>query len=149
MNGAAGNARATDAFHAGPGYQFAVDQSLDGVARHAASLGGAAGGNTYAALSDRAGQMANQEYGNWQSRLAGLISPEFQATAGQAGYTGAQAPVYQDTAKQIVGVDQNTTKGINDQNTQSANAAMAGTNNTWGALMQAARLGTQLLGAAV
>jgi hypothetical protein len=32
----------------------------------------AIGGNTLAALSDRAGHMANQEYGGWQNRLGGL-----------------------------------------------------------------------------
>src|SRR4051812_21488185 len=55
VNGADGNARATGAFQAGPGYQYAVDQSLDGINRSAAARGGSIGGNTLAALSDRAG----------------------------------------------------------------------------------------------
>src|SRR6201999_488094 len=45
VNGADGNARAVDAFHTGPGYNFAVDQATDAVARKAASLGVAGSGN--------------------------------------------------------------------------------------------------------
>jgi hypothetical protein len=68
-NGAAGHARATTNFRAGPGYQFMVDEALDGVARKAAALGMAGSGNTLQALSDRAGSMADQE---WDDYLAGL-----------------------------------------------------------------------------
>jgi hypothetical protein len=81
VNGAAGNTRATDAFHAGPGYQYAVDQSLDAINRKGAVGGAGLGGNTLAALSDRAGNMANQEYGSWLDRLNGYVSPELQACA--------------------------------------------------------------------
>src|SRR6185295_5318786 len=82
INGAGGNDRATQAFQAGPGYQYQVQQALDQTNRAAAATGGLQGGNTLAALSDRAGNMANQEYGNWQSKLGGLIAPEFQAVGG-------------------------------------------------------------------
>ena len=159
VNGPGGNARATGAFQAGPGYQYAVDQSLDGVARKAAALGmGGPQGNTLAALSDRAGNMANQEYGNWQTRLGGLIAPEFQATAGQtgalAGQAGAEAgkvPVYGNTANSIANLGTNTTTGLNDQNTQSANAEMQGSGNLWnfglnGLSALASGGGTSLLG---
>jgi hypothetical protein len=158
VNGAQGNARATGAFQAGPGYRYAVDQSLDGVARKAAALGmGGPQGNTLAALSDRAGNMANQEYGNWQTRLGGLIAPEFQATAGQtgalAGQAGAEAgkvPVYGNTANSIANLGTNTTTGLNDQNTQAANAETQGSGNLWNfglnALTGLASGGTSLLG---
>ncbi len=150
INGAEGNTRATGAFQAGPGYQYAVDQSLDGVNRHAAATGGLGGGNTLAALSDRAGNMANQEYGNWQSKLGGLIAPEFQATAGQFGAEAAKAPVYGNTANSNVGLGNNITTGINDQNTQAANAAMKGSSNLWNFGLQGltalASGGTSLLG---
>lgn len=133
VNGAAGNARATQAFQAGPGYQWAVDQSLDGINRHSAAGGGPApGGNTLAALSDRAGNMANQEYGSWLDRLNGYVSPEMAATGGVAGYEAAKAPVYTNTANSIASLGTNTTTGLNDQNTQAANAEMAGSKNLWG-----------------
>jgi hypothetical protein len=151
VNGADGNARATGAFQAGPGYQYAVDQSLDQTRRAAARDGGLTGGNTLAALSDRAGNMANQEYGNWQTRLGGLISPEMQAVSGQAGAEASKAPVYQNTANSIAGLGTNTANGIANQNTQSANAEMAGSGNLWnfglnGLTALASGGGTSLLG---
>ncbi len=153
-NGAEGNARATGAFQAGPGYQYAVDQSLDGINRSAAARGGSLGGNTLAALSDRAGNMANQEYGNWQAKLGGLIAPELTATGGAAtGQAGAftnMANVRQGTANSLVGLGTNTTNGMNDQSTQAANAEMKGSGNLWNFGLQGlnalASGGTSLLG---
>lgn len=142
VNGADGNARAVDAFQAGPGYQWAVDQSLDGIARKAAALGmGGVQGNTLAALSDRAGNMANQEYGSWLDRLNGYVSPELAATGGQATATMAKAPVYTITASNIANLGTNTTNGITNQNTQAANAEMQGSSNLWGLGLNLAKLG--------
>lgn len=131
VNGPEGNARATSAFQAGPGYQYAVDQSLEGINRSAAARGGAFGGNTLAALSDRAGNMANQEYGSWLDRLSGYTSPELAATAGMAGASAAKAPVYMQDATGRVALETGTTQGINNQETQAANAEMAGSGNLW------------------
>ena len=131
VNGPEGNTRATNAFQAGPGYQWAVDQSLEGVARKANALGVGAGGNTLAALSDRAGNMANQEYGSWLDRLQGYVSPELAATSGIAGATAAKAPVYMQDASGRVALETGTTQGINSQETQAANAEMAGSGNLW------------------
>ena len=72
LNGAAGNAAATAAFQAGPGYQWQVDQATDAAARKAASLGMAGSGNTLSAITQLGSNLANQEYGNWQSGLSGL-----------------------------------------------------------------------------
>lgn len=144
VNGPEGNTRAVDAFHAGPGYQYAVDQSLDQVARKSNALGGI-GGNTLAALSDRAGNMANQEYGSWLDRLNGYVSPELSASSGAAGTTAAKAPVYTQTANSIANLGTNTANGIADQNTQSANAQMAGSGNIWNLGLNAAKLGVGAL----
>ncbi len=150
VNGAEGNTRATDAFKAGPGYDWRVQQALDQTNRAAAATGGLSGGNTLAALSDRAGNMASQEYGGWQDRLAGLISPEMQAVSGQAGAEASKVPVYQGTANSIAGLGTNTTNGIAGQNTQAANAEMQGSANLWGLGLNLAKLGlsggTGLLG---
>lgn len=112
VNGAGGNTRAVDAFHAGPGYQYGVDQSLDGINRHAAATGVAAGGNTLAALGDRAGHMADQEYGNWQAKLLAQSSPELAATAGMAGADTNRANVLRGTGQDIASLGTNTTNGI-------------------------------------
>jgi hypothetical protein len=150
INGPEGNTRATDAFKAGPGYDWRVQQALDQTNRAAAATGGLAGGNTLAALSDRAGNMASQEYGGWQDRLAGLISPEFQAVGGQAGAEAGKVPVYQGTANSIANLGTNTATGIANQNTQAANAVMQGSGNLWGLGLNLAKLGlgggTGLLG---
>lgn len=141
LNGPAGNAAATNAFQAGPGYRYAVDQSLDGISRSAAARGGDVGGNTLAALGDRAGNMADQQYGQWQSNLAGLINPEIAGVSGAAGAKAAEAPVYTGTASNIAGLGTSTANGIANQNTQSANAEMAGSGNLWGLGLNLAKLG--------
>lgn len=131
VNGAEGNQRATSAFQASPGYQWMVDQSLDGINRKAAATGSAATGNTLAALSDRAGNMANQEYQGWLGNLNSYVSPELQATGGQAGSYAAMAPVYTQTANSIANLGTTTANKIADQNTQAANAEMQGSGNLW------------------
>lgn len=145
VNGAAGNSRAVDAFHAGPGYNFAVDQALEGVNRKAAATGTLAGGNTLAALSDRAGNMANQEYQNWVNSLNGYVSPELSAASGAAGAEAAKAPVYMNTGNSIANLGTATTNGITGQNTQQANAELAGSGNLWGAGLNLAKLGVGAL----
>lgn len=145
VNGAAGNARAVGAFQAGPGYQYAVDQALDQTRRAAARDGSLAGGNTLAALSDRAGNMANQEYGSWLDRLNGYVSPELAATSGMAGAEAAKAPVYTGTANSIASLGSNTANGVASQNTQAANAELAGSGNLWGLGLNLAKLGTGAL----
>lgn len=141
VNGPEGNTRATGAFQEGPGYRYAVDQSLDGINRSAAARGGSFGGNTLAALSDRAGNMANQEYGSWQDRLASYISPELQATSGIAGMEAAKSPVYMADAGARVGLETGTTNNINSQETQAANAELAGSKNLWGLGLGLANMG--------
>lgn len=84
LNGADGNAAATSAFQASPGYQWQVDQATDAAARKANSLGMAASGNTLAALTTLGQNLANQEYSGWQDRLNGLGQQGFQASQGIA-----------------------------------------------------------------
>lgn len=85
LGGDAGYDAATGAFRAGPGYKFAVDQATDAVARKASALGALGSGNTMAAISDRAGNMADQEYGRWQGQVKGLSDQGFQGAGAQAG----------------------------------------------------------------
>lgn len=148
VNGATGNQRAVDAFRTGPGYDFAVNQALDGVNRGAVAAGGAAGGlsgNTLAALSDRSRNLADLEFGKYQDRLAGLISPELSATSGVAGAEAAKAPIYTGTASNIANLGTNTTNAITGQNTQSANAELAGSGNLLGLGLNLAKLGAGFL----
>ncbi|ANW00686.1 hypothetical protein [Bradyrhizobium icense] len=141
VNGPEGAARARAAFQASPGYDWMVDQSLEGIARKANALGVSAGGNTLAALSDRAGNLANQEYGSWLDRLQGYVSPEMAAVSGQAGAEAGKVPVYQGTASSIANLGTNTANAVANQNTQQANAEMQGSANLWGLGLNLAKLG--------
>ncbi|HEY1089903.1 MAG TPA: hypothetical protein VGE47_02315, partial [Burkholderiaceae bacterium] len=87
LNGADGNARATQAFQASPGYDYQVEQALEGTLRKANAAGGL-GGNALSALQDRAGQLANAEYGNWRNSLSGLAGLGANVTMAGAQGTG-------------------------------------------------------------
>jgi hypothetical protein len=84
IGGPEGNQRAQQAFQAGPGYQFALDQGLDAINRRANAAGMLVGGNANRSAQDYGFGLANQEYGNWQNRLKGIGDQELQATAGAA-----------------------------------------------------------------
>ena len=76
---------AEGAFQEGPGYDYAVQQGLQGVMRNASSLGNIASGNTAMALQDRGNQLANQEYGGWLDRLSGYDPLAMHTAGAQAG----------------------------------------------------------------
>jgi hypothetical protein len=122
INGAEGNQRAVDNFHAGPGYNFAVDQATDAAARKAASLGIAGSGNTLDAIRGRAQGFADQEYGQHLSRLGAFVPQEYAATSaaanGRAAGYGALAGLNTNDAAARVGVANNATNagiGVNDR----------------------------------
>src|SRR5712671_3840152 len=148
VNGAGGNANAVGAFQASPGYNWQRDQAIEATARNANRFG--AGGNELAAVTDRANNLANQEYGNWQNRLAGFVNPELTATSGAAGGQaagyGAKAGSYGNLAQNQVGVAGNIASGIANSNTAAANAKMAASGNFWSGLT---KLGGSLGGAAI
>lgn len=146
VNGAEGNQRAVNAFQAGPGYDFAMNQGLDALDRRAASRGMLASGNTNLDTINYATGVANQEYGNWQNRLAGLANPELAAASGIAGIETGRAGLYGQDAQNRVNLASGVTSGQNNQTTQAANAEMAGSGNLWGLGLNLAKLGTGFLG---
>jgi hypothetical protein len=148
LNGAAGNTAATGAFQASPGYNWQRDQAIEATARDANRYG--AGGNELAAVTDRANNLANQEYGNWQNRLAGFVNPEQSAVsgaaAGQAAGYGAKAGLWQNDAQNRVGVYGNVASGTANSNTAAAKAEMDASSNFWSGLT---KLGGSIGGAAI
>lgn len=69
LGGDNGRQAAIDAFQAGPGYQFQVDQGIDAITR-AANAGGIGIGGNLLQESQRFGQgLANQEYNSYLDRL--------------------------------------------------------------------------------
>src|SRR5215217_781591 len=134
INGPGGNTNAVGAFKAGPGYQWAVDQATDAIARKAGSLGTLGGGNTMAAISDRAGHMADQEYDQWLGRLQGVGQTGYNATGAQAGLMRGQGDLAtgygQDMAKSAYGFGSDVA-GIYGNNA-ARKAGIAGTTTALG-----------------
>lgn len=168
QNGAAGNAAAVSQFQASPGYQYQVDQATDAVARKQSALGALGSGNTMAAITDRASNLANQEYGGWQDRLNNLGNTGLQATGQQTSLLGNlaglqqqtgrdEANIYTGTAGQEAGAYQgyaglglgNLSRMSDTKISAGTGALMAGqqaAQNRMNFGMQLASLGTNLLG---
>ncbi len=133
INGQPGADRAMSAFQTGPGYQFAVDQSMKALERRGSSLGLGQSGNTLAALSDRAGQMANQEYQTWLGNLNTGINRNV-ATLGDLATLG------QNTAGQKLDLAGTVAGGL----TSASNQRASGEQAAWGTL---GNIGSSLTGA--
>lgn len=146
VNGPEGNARAVGAFQAGPGYDFMVNQSLDALDRRAASRGMLASGNNTIDTLNTVTGLANQEYGNWQNRLGGLISPEMTAAGGAAGVAGNVANLWTTDAQNRVNLASGVTGNMNAVQNQGANAEMAASKNMLGLGLNLATLGAGLPG---
>lgn len=120
VRGAEGNARAVQNFQAGPGYEFTRDQGLEALNRRRAAAGMLASGNADIDALKFGTGLANQTYGGWQDRLAGLINPEFTAASGAASGRGAIADlVGRDTLARL-GLEQGVTQGQAGTNTARA-----------------------------
>lgn len=141
VNGPQGNTNAVNSFQAGPGYQWNVDQATDAINRAADARGAWRGGNAIADIGDRVSGLANQEYGNWQTRLAGLMPAEMQATAGQAAGGTTLAGLYDQDASRRVGLASNVAGGMMGNNNMAANAEMAGSGNLWNMGLNLLKLG--------
>lgn len=150
LNGADGSAAATGAFQAGPGYDFKVNTALDALDRRAASRGMLASGNTTNDTLSTVTGLADQAYGDWQNKLAGVTTLGANQTntgaAGSAAGYSAMAPIYVNDANSRVNLASGVTSGINSANTQEANAKTAASGNIIGLGMNLASLGAGGLG---
>lgn len=129
VNGADGTTRAQGAFTAGPGYEWQMGQGLDALNRRRASGGMLNSGNADIDAINYGQGLAKQEYGGWQTRLAGLMQPEMTSATGLAALGGQKAGLYANDANQRVGLESNIANGQNSQTTQAANAQMQGSGN--------------------
>lgn len=139
VNGPEGMARARSTYQVSPGYQWSVDQAADAAARNAARLGLTSSGNTLQAISDRAQQIANQDYSGWLGNLGGLISPELSATgaaaSGVAGQYGNLANLFNQFGQNQANVFGNVASGTAQANNQAAQAQQQGSANFWNSLL--------------
>jgi len=150
VNGASGNARASGAFQTGPGYDFTLSSGLDAINRRRAAGGMLDSGNADLDAVKYATGLADQTYGNWLTRLGGLVSPELSATAGaasgRAGAYGSLANLYQTDAANRIGLEGGYTSGMMSANNQEAQARAQGAGNILGLGMNLLSLGTGGLG---
>ena len=161
VNGPAGTQAAQNAFQVGPGYQFAMGQGMEELARKRSAGNMYNSGNADQDTIKYAQGMANQEYGNWLKNFQNFINPELQATGGaatgQAGVMGQQANLanagYTNMSNLVerdalnrVNLGTTTTSGLADTNTQLANAKMQASQNALGGIGSLLSLGTSALG---
>jgi hypothetical protein len=122
--GADGNTRAVNAFQAGPGYEFTLDQGIDALNRRRAASGMLNSGNADIDALKFGTGLANQTYGDWQNRLAGFVNPELTATsgvaAGRAGIAGRVADLAGADMLQRLGLEQAIAQGQAGANTARA-----------------------------
>ncbi len=171
QNGAEGNATAVAQFQASPGYQYQLDQATDAVARKASALGALGSGNTMQAITDRAANLANQEYGGWQDRLNGLSNTGLQASGQQANIqqglgnlyaqqgrdtsnlysdaAGKEAGIYTGYANANAGALGNLGQTIIGAGTGALMAGQTAAQNRLNFGMGLANLGASLLGSAM
>lgn len=115
LNGPQGNSETVAAFQASPAYQWMVDQASNNAMRRAGAMGMLGSGNTADALTRLGSNLANQEYGNYLSRLQGLAGQGMQAAG--ARYQGAA-----DQANLANAYGQNTANLATDYGRGQANA---------------------------
>jgi len=90
-----------NAFQQSPGFNFLQQQGMQGIERSAAARGGAASGNALKALAQFNTGLAQQDYGNWWNRQAGL------AGVGQNAMQNVNA-LGQNSANNISGLMQSS-----------------------------------------
>jgi hypothetical protein len=141
LNGAEGNAAATEAYQQSPGFQHALDTGLQALDRRRSAAGSFQSGGADIDAMTYATGLADQSYGSWLDRLA---NPGAVLTGGMTGYTGQLgnlANLALDTAAKRTMV-----KG-------EVNSALMGTNQDWAQGEEAnkagiANLGSNLMGLA-
>lgn len=87
LNGLNGSQAQTDAmsrFTTDPGYQFKLQQGVDAIDRSAFARGSGASGQTLKALTEYGQGVADQGYGDYYSRLAGMGNTGVNAAGVQA-----------------------------------------------------------------
>lgn len=124
VNGSAGNANATAAFKAGPGYEYQLGQGLDALERRAGAQGRLSSGQTGLDTINYAEGLANNEYQNWLQNLSGFSGQQSNiytgAIGGQAGAKSDLATLATNTAGQKVDLLGNVTNGKMGANNQVA-----------------------------
>lgn len=147
LNGAAGNASATQQLQNTPGYQFALDQGMQNAMRNKASTGQLASGATDVALQQVGqGTALNSAYAPYLQALQQYLPYSTQNAQGQGALYSGLAGTQSATGNTLGSLDYGaaTSRGNAQANADLANNAAAA--NQFGALKSVTSLGSQLLG---
>lgn len=151
LNGQDGKISALSAFqNSNPGFESALDMGIQARDRSAASRGMLGSGNQQMAITKYANDLANQNYGDWQSKLGGLAQLGSQAAAGMTGQQNNLASLDnglgQQLANMFMGGTQNAMNAMYNGNMADAAANAQGGKNLFGAIMGGLNLATGGLG---
>lgn len=146
VNGADKAKAAQSSFTTSPGYQAGIDAGIDVLNRRRASAGMLDSGNADLDALTYGQNQQNQQYNSWLDRLGGLVSPELQATQGQASSLGALSDLSQTDATNRIGLYGNVASGNIGANNMQAAGEAAGAKNALGGVLSLATLGTSLAG---
>jgi hypothetical protein len=135
-NGPTGNSRATAAFQSGPGYDFTLNSGIDALNRRRAAAGMLDSGNSDLDAIKFGTGLADQTYGDWLTRLGGLVNPELSATSGaatgQAGVYGGLGTLATNNASDLTNLLGSATSANMSANNLQAQGEAAGAKNLLG-----------------
>lgn len=117
LNGAGGTMRAQKSFRANPGYQFQRDQGIQALDRTASARGQYQSGGAMADVLGYSQGLADQSYGSWLDRLAGMSNT---AIGGQTGALNNLATLATGTANARLGHAGGVASGYMGANNQVA-----------------------------
>jgi hypothetical protein len=146
LGGADGNAQAMGAFRAGPGYDFQMQQGLEGLMRKRAAGGMLNSGNADADTLRFSQGLADQSWNSWLDRLMGQDQRGLAAAGAQAGVAGQQAGLatnYYGNRAGIINNNVNSIAGLGIGALKAGDAAKAANQQM---MMGGLTLGAQLLG---
>lgn len=133
LNGQPAADTAMSSFQASPGYQYQVSQGLRAVDAGSSASGMLRSGATLKAEQTLGNNLANQDFGNYITRLNSLSTTGESAGVNQASTdTGAatnQASIYGNTAN---GVSNSLTSALGNSNVQNGLTSLFGGGSTPG-----------------
>lgn len=146
VNGADAAKAAQSSFTTNPGNDAAITAGLDALNRRRASAGMLDSGNSDLDALTFGQNLQNQQYNGWLDRLGGLVSPELQATQGQASSLGALSDLSQNDASNRIGLYSNVASGNIASNNLQAQGESQGARNAFGGALSLANLGLKATG---
>jgi len=148
LNGQGGKEAAFAAFRGtNPGYGFAMDQGIQARDRSAAARGALGSGAHLMELTKYGQGLADQNYGDWLSRLGGMTQLGMTAAAGEQGRQGTLAGLDYGFGKDQAGINWNATQsaigGIGNSLTNDAASGAQNQQNLFGGILGGLKLAAQ------